>query len=595
MKFYLSLFTIFIILSLASAQEIHHVLSIPNPESHYFHVQLELTDFEEDELVVSLPVWAPGSYLIREFAQNINIVKAKDENGNPLPIDKVRKNKWKIQRNDAKKVLINYEYYAFELTVRTSFLDKSHGYLNGSNIFMYPEGYKDASGRLTILPHSSFKKVATALPTLKDGEQGDGKFEYTFSNYDELADCPVEIGNHEEFSFEAAGITHRVAMYGAGNYVVEDLQRDMAKVVESTTNIYGENPNKEYLFIIHNSDVGSGGLEHKTSTTLNVNRWTYQGTKYLGFLSLVAHEYFHLWHVKRFRPFELGPFNYDEENYTDLLWVMEGFTSYYDELILRRAGMYSEEQYLSKLSGTMNYVEGSPGNKVQPVAHSSYDAWIKAYRPNENSRNTAISYYSKGHLIAAVFDAMMIKKHKGKKSMDDFLQLLYAKYYKKEDRGIKKEEFKMELEKFIGQDLTQFFNDHVYGTKTIDYAKYFKPIGLNISLNDAEKVSFGVSTSETNGKLIVRSVLAGSEAEKAGLSPNDEIISFQGIRVGQTNFNEYLNELNVGNEFVLIISRDGLLEVIQAKMGSSPSVKYVFDLDNEDKLANYWLRIDKSE
>lgn len=592
MNFYLLLFSFLLTFNTLFSQDIHHVLSMPNPETHYFHVQLELTDFEETELILSLPVWAPGSYLIREFSKNINRVTAKDENGKPLPVEKVKKNKWKVLRNNAKKVTVNYEYYAFELTVRTCFLDMSHGYVNGTNIFMYPEGYKDKGGRLTVRPHSSFEKVSTALNPLKDGEASDGKFEYSFQNYDELGDCPIEMGNHEEFSFEAAGITHRVAMYGAGNYSIERLKTDMAKVIESATKVYGENPNKDYLFIIHNSDVGSGGLEHINSTTLNVNRWTYEGSGYLPFLSLVAHEYFHLWHVKRFRPFELGPFDYDRENYTDLLWVMEGFTSYYDELILRRAGLYTEEQYLSKLRSTLNYVEGLPGNKVQPVAHSSFDAWIKAYRPNENSRNTTISYYSKGHLIAAVFDAMMIKKYKGKKCMDDFLQVLYAKYYKKENRGIKKEEFKKELEKFIGMDLTDFFNDHIYGTKTIDFAKYFAPLGLEISMDDTEIIAFGVNASDSNGKLIVRSVTAGSEAEKAGLSPNDEIISFQGIRVGQSDFNKYLEELNVGSEFLLIISRDGLLEVLQAKMGTLPGAKYSFDLDSSNKLANYWLRTD---
>lgn len=593
MNFYLLLFSFLLTFNTLFSQDIHHVLSMPNPETHYFHIQLELTDFEETELILSLPVWAPGSYLIREFSKNINRVTAKDENGKPLPVEKVKKNKWKVLRNKAKKVTVNYEYYAFELTVRTCFLDMSHGYVNGTNIFMYPEGYKDKGGRLTVRPHSSFEKVSTALNPLKDGEASDGKFEYSFQNYDELGDCPIEMGNHEEFSFEAAGITHRVAMYGAGNYSIERLKTDMAKVIESTANVYGENPNKDYLFIIHNSDVGSGGLEHINSTTLNVNRWTYEGSGYLPFLSLVAHEYFHLWHVKRFRPFELGPFDYDRENYTDLLWVMEGFTSYYDELILRRAGFYTEDQYLSKLRSTLNYVEGLPGNKVQPVAHSSFDAWIKAYRPNENSRNTTISYYSKGHLIAAVFDAMMIKKYKGKKCMDDFLQVLYAKYYKKENRGIKKEEFKKELEKFIGMDLTDFFNDHIYGTKTIDFAKYFAPLGLEISMDDTEIIAFGVNASDSNGKLIVRSVTAGSEAEKAGLSPNDEIISFQGIRVGQSDFNKYLEELNVGSEFLLIISRDGLLEVLQAKMGTLPGAKYSFDLDSSNKLANYWLRTDE--
>jgi predicted metalloprotease with PDZ domain len=593
MRFYLTLFLILTSLSVTTAQQIHHILSMPNPETHYFHVQLELSDFEEEEIILTLPVWAPGSYLVREFSKNINVVRAKDEKGRSLTIEKVRKNKWKVARNKAKKIVVNYEYYAFELTVRTSFLDQTHGYLNGTNLFMYPEGHKDRGGKLTVIPHASFKKVATSLKSLKDEEANDGRFAFSFADYDELGDCPIEIGNHEEFSFEAAGIIHRVAMYGEGNYDIAQLKTDMARVVESSMKVFGENPNDDYLFIIHNSDLGSGGLEHMNSTTLNVNRWTYEGSAYLRFISLVAHEYFHLWHVKRFRPFELGPFDYDRENYTDLLWVMEGFTSYYDELLLRRAGFYSTNEYLAKLRGTLNFVEGTPGNKVQPVAHSSYDAWIKAYRPNENSRNTTISYYSKGHLLAAVFDAMIIKKHKGKKCMDDFLSAMYKKYYKKEGRGIKTEEFKEELERFIGADLTQFFNDHIYGTATIDYAKYLGEIGVKVTIEEGETLGFGINTSESNGKLIIRSVVAGSAAEQAGLSPNDEILSYQGFRVGKKEFEQFMEETGFGQEFNLIIVRDGLLKAVQTKMGALPAIRYHFDLDDDDKLANYWLRIDK--
>ena len=579
--------------STSFAQEIHHTLSMPNPASHYFHLQLELTDFSEEELIISLPVWTPGSYLIREYSKNIDLVRAKDENGKELPIRKTRKNKWKIDKGDAKKVVVNYEYYAFELTVRTSFLDETHGYVNGTNVFMYPEGYKDLGGKLTVIPHASFEKVATGLPQLKDGVQGDkNQFVFSFEDYDQLGDCPIEIGNHVEFSFDAAGITHRVAIYGSGNYDIETLKRDMAKVVASSTAIYGENPNDDYLFIIHNTDGRGGGLEHMNSTTLLVDRWTYEGSNYLKFLSLVAHEYFHLWHVKRFRPFELGPFDYDNENYTDLLWVMEGFTSYYDELILRRAGFYSEQEYLNKLKGTLNFVERTPGNKVQPVADASFDAWIKLYRPDENSANTTISYYSKGHLIAAVFDAMIIKKYNGKKCMDDFLRELYKKYYREKQRGIKTEEFKTEIETFLNTDLTKFYEDHIYGTKTIDYAKYMAEIGLKVERSDMERIAYGAFTNDEDGKLIVKRIERNSAAERSGLSVNDEIISFNGYRVNRSSFAKFLNELQVGDDFILIVARDGELMVINAIMGTLPYVTYEFELDDKNKLAKYWLRKD---
>src|SRR5690554_2512361 len=265
----------------------------------------------------------------------------------------------------------------------TSFLDKTHGYLNGTSVFTFPEGYMDLGGQLTVIPHSSSKKITTPLAVAKDGISADNNAQTcVFKDFDELADAPIEIGNQETVSFDAAGTKHHVAIYGPGNHDVERLKIDMAKIVEATTAVFGgKNPNKEYWFIIHNTDTRGGGLEHMNSTTLNGNRWTYSPENYMSFLSLVAHEYFHIWNVKRLRPAALVEYDYSNENYTDMLWIMEGFTSYYDELILRRAGFYSEQDYLNIFENTINYVEGQPGNKVQPVAHASFDAWIKAYRP----------------------------------------------------------------------------------------------------------------------------------------------------------------------------------------------------------------------
>lgn len=590
MRFF-SFFMIIIGWSLsANGQSIHHRLSMPMPQNHYFHLEVELSDFPENEVTLSLPVWAPGSYLVREFSKNINLVTAKDEKGKPIPVSKIAKNKWKIQKGAAKKVVVIYEFYAFELSVRTSFLDQTHGFVTGNNLFMYPEGYLNLGGKLTVVPHPTFTKITTALPKSPDGVQSDGAVSFLFEDYDQLADCPIEIGNQEEFFFMASGIRHNVAMYGVGNYDIEQLKIDMAKVVESTTAIFGENPNKEYWFIVHNSTVGSGGLEHANSTVLNVNRWTYDGDNYLKFLSLVAHEYFHLWNVKRIRPAELWPYDYDQENYTDLLWVMEGFTSYYDELILRRAGLYSNSDYLSKVKSTLNYVESTIGSGVQPVAHSSFDAWIKLYRPNENSSNTTVSYYSKGHLIAAVFDAMIIKSSKGKKCLDDMMKVLYFKYYKELKRGFTNAELIMELETLTKMKWGDFFARHVYGTETIDYANYLKDVGLNVSVRKGQHVVFGASTSDEGGRLMVKRVSAGSAAEFAGVSVNDEIISFNGFRVNDSDLSKFLNGLEPGDDFALIVSRDNQLRVLDCRMGTAPFQRYDFEFDATNKLGQYWLR-----
>ncbi|MCH2235118.1 MAG: PDZ domain-containing protein [Crocinitomicaceae bacterium] len=577
------------VMSRSLAMQVDYQLSMTKPNSHYFEVEMTITDFKDKYVDVKMPVWAPGSYLVREFSKSIGIVEAENGSGEALDVKKITKNTWRIETKGIKTLKVKYEVYAFELSVRTSFLDDSHGYVNGTSMFMYVSGNKDATGTLKVIPHESFSKIATALPSK-------GNNEFGYEDYDQLVDCPIEIGNHTTFTFDAAGVKHTVAMYGESNADVEMLKRDMAKIVEAETKIFGENPNDEYLFIVHNITIPSGGLEHKTSTTLQVNRWTYTGDDYLGFLSLVAHEYFHLWNVKRIRPKALGPFNYDEENYTDLLWVMEGFTSYYDELALRRAGFYSEDDYINVLLGTMNYVENSPGNRVQPTAHASFDAWIKAYRPNENSVNTTMSYYSKGAICAAMLDLYIIGKYKGEKGLDHFMQMLWKDYYLAKDVGFTEEEFQTSLEKFLGENMDWFFSKYVYGTELVNYEKFFNNVGLKVTdLANKPTPYLGIRTSQSGGKLMIDNVYRNSAAETGGLSTNDEIIAINGYRMSQRDYNEFIGTLAIGDSFEIMVSRDNIIKNYTITMGSRDRFKFTVEpaLDPEtQKNFNYWLRVD---
>ncbi len=563
------------------------------PQSHYYEVEMIVEGSTSQNLEVKMPVWAPGSYLIREFSKNINLVKAFDEKGSELKVKKNEKNKWTIEKGAAKKVSVKYEVYAFELSVRTSFLDLTHGYISGTGVFMYVEELRNLKGRLEIYPYKDFRVISTAMPKSGEAAAAENMQSFEFENYDQLVDCPIEIGNQEVFEFKAAGTIHTVAIYGIGNYDVLALKKDMAKICETATNVFGENPNKNYTFIIHNVIDGQGGLEHINSTTLSVNRWTYQGGGYIDFLSLVAHEYFHLWNVKRIRPFELGPFDYDKENYTSLLWVMEGFTTYYDELLLLRAGYHTPESYLPKVLSSINYVEGSVGTRVQPVAHASFDAWIKAYRPNENSANTTMTYYSRGSLLAACFDAMIIEKFEGKKCLDHFLQQLYAKFYKKMNRGFSEAEFQEELEIFLGRDLDLFFNDFVYGTKVPDYNSIFSKVGFNVQYIGVAKPSFGATVAQEGNKTVVRAVRPSSAAEEAGISVNDEIIGCNGFRVDQGAFEGMVGSANVNDVLDILISRDQLLLELKVRITSyeRPHYKFVpIDSSTTNQLKKYWLR-----
>ncbi|MBC5991386.1 M61 family metallopeptidase [Pontibacter cellulosilyticus] len=595
-KFLFLLLSLFILCSgnAVYAADIKYTLSMPEPHTHYFKVEAELSGVQKKYVDFTMPVWAPGSYLVREFAKNVENFNATDKNGKALRTEKIDKNTWRVYADKANLIKASYDVYAFEMSVRTSFLDASHGYVNGTSVFMYPEGYQNLAGSLVVKPYANWDKVSTGLKSTD-------KFTYSFPNYDILADSPLEIGNHEVYTFTAAGVPHEVAMYGEGNYNPETLMQDMKRVVEESISIMGELPVDRYVFIVHNLQRGGGGLEHLNSTTLQTSRWNY-GTEsgYNGFMSLVAHEYFHLWNVKRLRPQPLGPFDYNQENYTSLLWVSEGITSYYDDLIVRRAGFTSPQRYLDIVAGTINSVENTPGNKVQTVAESSYDAWIKYYRRNENSSNAEVSYYTKGGVMGHLLNMEIMKKTGGKKSLDDVMRYMYDRYYKKLNRGYTENEFKEAVEKIAGTNMDAFFRDYINGTKSPDYNEYFKAAGLElINLNKgSENASWGATTAMSDGKVMVRSITRGTSAYEAGLNVNDEIIAVDGFRVGE-DVNQYVNGREVGDKLELMITRDGKLMMLEIPMLKDNNVRYRLEqIDNPTKeqqqIYAKWLEIGRS-
>lgn len=581
----------FFLTTLAYSQSVHYHLRMTKPQNHYYEVEMELNDFKQTELTVKLPVWAPGSYLVREFSKNVNMVKAYDEKGTELTVGKTSKNAWKITKGKAKTVRVKYEVYAFELSVRTSFLDLSHGFVSGSGVFCYVDGFKDKPGLLTVYPYSKFGTISTSLQKNEEGLVSDGSTTYKYENYDVLVDSPLEIGNQEVFYFNVDGTNHEVAIYGLGNYDMEQMKKDMEKIVHAANDVFGgTNPNKNYTFIIHNVINGQGGLEHANSCVLSVNRWTY-GADYFDFLNLVAHEYFHLWNVKRIRPIELGPFNYDEENYTSLLWVMEGFTSYYSDILMVRAGFYSKDDFIKQLQGTINYVEGSVGSRVQPVSHSSYDAWIKAYRPNENSANTTMTYYSRGSMLGAYLDALIVDKFNSEKCLDHFMRYLYDEYYIKKKRGFTELEFHEALEKFLGQDMDYFFDRFVNGTEPLDFANVFPKVGLDVKYVGKPMPNFGATFGQENGKCIVKSIRAGGPAENAGVSVGDEILACNGLRVDKTTLDNFLLTLIAGEYCEIIVAREEIIFNLTVTMEAyeKPSYKLEMQTPSNEKFY-YWLR-----
>jgi predicted metalloprotease with PDZ domain len=551
-----------------SANSIKYNLSFEEAQAHYVNVSMEI-DAKQEKVLVKMPVWAPGSYLVREFARHVEGFEAM-QNGNKLSFKKINKNTWEILNPSKEKLQVKYRVYAFELTVRTSFVDASHAYLNGTSIFMYVDGAMNGKHEVIIKPSENWKKISCALPTVKGNT-----YHFIADNYDILADSPIEIGNQDILEFTAQNVKHFVAMVGPGNYDAEKIKKDFTKIVDEAHSVFGTHPCKEYTFIVHNVPSGGGGLEHLNSTTVQVNRNAYSTeASYHSFLGLIAHEYFHLWNVKRLRPVVLGPFNYDEENYTNMLWVSEGFTAFYDNWIVRRAGFYTHEKYLEMMANEYSAQLNLPGDDAQSVAEASFDAWIKYYRRNENSNNSQVSYYDKGSIIASLLNLMIIEHSGAKQNLDDMMSYLYKEFYEKKNTGFTDEEFKKAAEKFTGRDLTEFYNNYVFGTADIPYEKYLLIAGLKLTNLNATKndVYLGANASTTNGKVIITSVLKNSPAYAAGLNVNDELIAIDNYRVD--DLTKMLALKKVGDKVKFTISRDGILQNIELVLVKNTNVKY---------------------
>lgn len=544
---------------------VSYELSMPEPTSHYFEVKMEaMVPQGHNFMEFKMAAWTPGSYLIREYAKNVEGFKAFAAE-QKLQVEKTSKNTWKVKTNGNQKISISYKVYAYELTVRTAHLDDSHGYVNGAAIFMFvPELMKERA-LIKVIPHESFKTVSVALPEI-------AKNTFEASDFDLIVDSPIEIGNQEILTFESMGVKHTIANYSVEKLIYDKKKvlEDYKKIVEASATVFGgPHPCKEYLFIIHHLPGIGGGLEHLNSTTCQTSPDVYGNSdKYVGFLGLLAHEYFHLWNVKRLRPIALGPFDYENENYTNMLWVSEGFTSFYQDDILRRAGIIDESKFLSMQASKIGTIENAPGNKAQSVAEASWDAWIKFYRPNENSNNSTISYYTKGGVIANILNLIIIGNTNGQKSLDDALRLLYKNTYLKSDIGFTDNEFKLACEEVSGKNLDDFFEKCIFGTDPIDYKGYFDLADIDARLEPATNLPyFGANV---RGKTITR-VDKGTAAFIFGLNVNDEIEKVNGKTF--SNINDIIENKKVGDVLEVEVFRGGIKRKFDLKLLPNPNVR----------------------
>ncbi|SFC54245.1 Predicted metalloprotease, contains C-terminal PDZ domain [Flexibacter flexilis DSM 6793] len=576
----------------AQAPKLEYVLSVTEPHAHYFDVEINVSGLKQDYVDLKMAVWTPGSYLVREYARQVEGFKAENA-GKSLGFDKINKNTWRVQTQNADKFSVKYRVYAYELTVRTSYVDATQGYLNGASVFMFLDKKQDLPSTLTVKPYATWKEITTALKPI-----GKDKWVLNVPNFDTLADSPIQLGNQTIFNFTASGIDHKVAMCGEGNYDIARLQADMKAVTEAAKDVVGEHPCTDYTFIVHNTPTGGGGLEHLNSTTLVTSKFGYQNpSSYEGFLSLVAHEYFHLWNVKRIRPKALGPFDYENENYTHLLWVSEGFTAYYDDYLVRRAGITTPEAFLNVVGSNFSYIENTPGSRYQSATESSFDAWIKYYRPTENSNNASISYYNKGGVVATILDLEILQSTGGTKSLDDVMRYLYQEYYKKQQRGFTDEEMQKAVELVAGKSMDEFFKKYIWGTDAINYGSYLAYAGLQLTDRFAtrQEAYLGANASNQGGKLVVTSVVRNSPAYKSGIYVNDEIIAIDKYRVGSDLASNLANR-KIGEKVKVLVSRGGVLETVELTLERNPVVSYqISRVSNptaqQETIYKKWLRI----
>ncbi len=543
---------------------------MPKPWTHLLQVEMRVASAQTPaQLELKMPVWTPGSYLIREYARHVQNFSVADAGGNALEWRKINKNTWQIDTKGAKEIVAKYDVYANELTVRTNELNDEHAFFTPAALLMFPKGEISTPSTVKVNPYGNWK-VATGLPPVA-GQTNTFRAE----NFDILYDSPFEVSDFKEIRFTAMGKPHRYVVTGEGNYDLELMAKDTEKIIIESSKIFGDLPYNDYLLIVNTR--GGGGLEHLNSTALQWNRFGFKPeARYKAFLNLVAHEFFHAWNVKRIRPDVLGPFDYENENYTNLLWVAEGTTSYYEPILLLRAGLITDREFLDSKAALFQQLQDRPGRFETSLEEASFDAWIKYYRQDENAINNQISYYDKGDIVSFMLDVEIRTASDGAKSLDDVMRHLYDEFSKK-GRNFTPEDFQKVSELMAGKSLEEFFDKYVRGTEEIDYNSILKGIGLQLlttRANTNEQPYLGANMTEADGRLTVRSLPAGSPAYESGLNTGDQIVAVDGFRAGQTFLQTYINEKKPGDKVKFSVFRFDQLREMEVTLGGRVSPNY---------------------
>ncbi len=595
---------------MANSSAVHYDITIANAHAHLWQITLTMPKPAKNQ-IVSLPVWIPGSYMVREFSKHLQNLQGM-QNGKAVVIEQLDKCTWHVVNAAAKPLVLSYEVYAFDNSVRTAWLTAQRGFFNPTSLCLRTHGFESKPHTLTLntinlVALRTVSTPATPLKSLKKPPAGQ-LGEYVFADYDELVDTPFEIGDFWRGSFTVRGVAHEFVVSGASaSFDGKRLLADTKKIVETEMQFWhgkegerGKPPFDRYVFMLNVVDEGYGGLEHRNSTALICGRrdvpriGVAKPTEgYTTLLGLISHEYFHTWNVKRLKPQEFVHYDYTQENYTQMLWFFEGFTSYYDDLLLRRAGLIDTAQYLRLLSKAINQVTQTPGRQTQSVAQASMDAWVKYYRQDENTPNATVSYYTKGSLVGLCFDLTL--RREGKGNLDEVMRWLFkfSKADKSGHGGITEADFAKALQMIGDRSYASEIAAWVHGTQDLPLVELLQAHGVNITPEHASSLPMaqrlGLRVAESNGALIIKTVLRGGLAESAGFAAGDEWIAVGDWRIHKLDDLALL--AGTAKKITAIISRDKRLLRLKLTMpqAQQPSSSFMLRTAQDEPLSKWLL------
>ena len=559
------------LLQAQTPEPISYTIRFPAPATHYTEVEAIVPTDGQLSIELMMAVWTPGSYLIREYAQHVESVRATTAEGSRLPIFKSNKNRWRIETKGAHLVTVTYLVYCHDMSVRTNWVESDFAMLNGAPTFMTIVDSPPRAHDVLLELAPGWTASVTALPPAPGGQP----HTYRATDFDTLVDSPIVAGNPSTYEFTVENIPHELVNFGDSSvWDGPQSAADVEHIVRESNRTWGFFPYTRFLFLNMLTEAG-GGLEHKDSTLLMTSRWaTRDRQQYLRWLETASHELFHAWNVKRLRPIALGPFDYEREALTPSLWMVEGLASYYGPLIVHRAGISTRAELLRSLSKQIEALQTTPGRLVQPVAEASYDAWIKYYRRNENSLNSTISYYTKGAVIGFLLDARVRQATAGQKNLDDILRTTYARY--STNRGFKPGEFERIAAEVSGVDLSSWFDRAVRSTDELDYESALNWYGLKFSDDSRELIPawLGLDTQIDSGRILVTRVRRNTPGYDARFNVGDEILAIDDYRVRPEFWAQRLSMYRPGDSVTILVARRDRLIRLDTRFGEHPPERW---------------------